>query len=180
MQSFGIREPRPGEQKALEALITDHFSEGKSYTVDLGLTDPDYHVRVAVEDGTILGVMAVAVYADVDDVVDEMYFFDTAEPLPEGERYGLLEMGYVRQGATGRGIGGSLLERVEEIGLDHDVDVFLADAWYHGGDDSPEMLFEAHGYETVYRDSLDRSAADCSKCVSACTCEKALTVRWVE
>ena len=198
MDEIAIRDPRPGDAEPLEALITSHFSEGSSYGVDLGLDDPAYHVLVAVEgdaagdgesdpdhdsgeaadrDGAILGVMALREFADPAAVADEMYFFDDPDLLPAAERYGHLEMGYVREGATGRGIGSRLLERLHAVGADRGVDLFLADSWYHGGDDSPEQLFDAHGYETVHRDPIERSAAECPKCEDECVCAGALAVR---
>jgi len=60
------------------------------------------------------------------------------------------------------------------------VDLFLADSWYHGGDDSPEKLFDRHGYETIHREPIDRPASECPKCETECTCEAALAVRRVE
>ena len=191
MDDIAIRDPRPDDAEALEELITSHFSEGSSYGVDLGLDDPTYHVLVAVEGGgndgtadgdsdeTILGVMALREFADPDAVADEMYFFDDPDLLPDAGLYGHLEMGYVRDDATGRGIGSRLLERLHAVGAERGVDLFLADSWYHGGDDSPEKLFDAHGYETVHRDPIERSAAECPKCEEECTCEGALAVRRV-
>ncbi|TKX43388.1 MULTISPECIES: GNAT family N-acetyltransferase [unclassified Halorubrum] len=198
MDEIAIRDPRPDDAEALEALITSHFSEGSSYGVDLGLDDPTYHVLVAVEagaedagetgaeggrkddeSGRILGVMALRELASPDAVADEMYFFDDPDLLPDAGLYGHLEMGYVRPDATGRGIGSRLLERLHAVGADRGVDCFLADSWYHGGDDSPEKLFDAHGYETVHRDPIERSADECPKCEGECVCEGALAVRRV-
>ena len=202
MTEFAIRDPRPDDAEALEALITSHFSEGSSYGVDLGLDDPTYTVLVAVEggagdagsekdaggeearedgdrDGEVLGVMALREFADPAAVADEMYFFDDPDLLPDAGLYGHLEMGYVRGDATGRGIGSRLLERLHAVGAARGVDLFLADSWYHGGDDSPETLFDAHGYETVHRDPIERSAAECPKCEGECVCEGALAVRRV-
>ena len=193
MDEIAIRGPRPSDAEPLEALITSHFSEGSSYGVDLGLDDPAYHVLVAVDgdaagdegsdpdrDGAILGVMALREFTQPAAVAGEMYFFDDPDLLPAAERYGHLEMGYVREGATGRGIGSRLLERLHAVGADCGVDLFLADSWYHGGDDSPEQLFDAHGYETVHRDPIERSAAECPKCEDECVCAGALAVRRAE
>jgi GNAT superfamily N-acetyltransferase len=204
MDEIAIRDPRSGDADTLEALITSHFSEGSSYGVDLGFDDPTYHVLVAVEggaeagddgeedgeqgggeqgdgesdrDGAILGVMALREFEDSAAVADEMYFFDDPDLLPPAALYGHLEMGYVRPDATGRGIGSRLLERLHAIGAERGVDLFVADSWYHGGDDSPEKLFDAHGYETVHRDPIERSAAECPKCEGECVCEGALAVR---
>jgi GNAT superfamily N-acetyltransferase len=201
MDDIAILDPRPDDAEALEELITSHFSEGSSYGVDLGLDDPTYHVLVAVEGGAevageaggeepredgerdrddaILGVMALRELDDPAAVADEMYFFDDPALLPDAELYGHLEMGYVRDGATGRGIGSRLLERLHAVGAARGVDLFLADSWYHGGDDSPERLFDALGYETVHRDPIERSAAECPKCEGECVCEGALAVRRV-
>jgi ribosomal protein S18 acetylase RimI-like enzyme len=197
MDEIAIRAPRPEDADELEALITAHFSEGSSYGVDLGIGDPTYHVLVAVEtggdagigasddagadaDGRILGVMALREFDDPAAVADEMYFFDDASLIPDAERYGHLEMGYVRDGATGRGIGSRLLERLHAIGAERGVDLFLADSWYHGGADSPEKLFDRHGYETVHREPIERPAAECPKCEVECICDAALAVRRVE
>jgi GNAT superfamily N-acetyltransferase len=131
-------------------------------------------------DGRILGVMALREFDDPAAVADEMYFFDDPSLIPDAERYGHLEMGYVRDGATGRGIGSRLLERLHAVGAERGVDLFLADSWYHGGADSPEKLFDRRGYETVHREPIDRPAAECSKCAVECTCDAALAVRRVE
>ncbi|OYR43063.1 N-acetyltransferase [Halorubrum sp. Ib24] len=197
MDEIAIRDPRPGDADEVEALITEHFSEGSSYGVDLGIGDPTYHVLVAVEggagpdddagpddggdaDGPILGVMALREFADPGAVADEMYFFDDPDLIPAADRYGHLEMGYVRDGATGRGIGSRLLGRLHGIGAERGVDVLVADSWYHGGADSPEKLFDRHGYEAVHREPIDRPAAECPKCEVECTCEAALAGRRVE
>ena len=200
MDEIAIREPRPGDAEELEALITAHFSEGSAYGVDLGLDDSTYHVLVAVEvdadagseadadaearadpkataTGRILGVMALREFAYPAAVADKMYFFDDPGLILDAERYGHLEMGYVRDGSTGRGIGSRLLERLHAIGAERGVDLFVADSWYHGGADSPEKLFDRHGYETVHREPIDRPAAECAKCEVECTCEAALAVR---
>ena len=200
MDDIAIRDPRPADAEPLEELITSHFSEGSSYGVDLGIGDPTYHVLVAVEadagdgaegaevesdgdgegDDAILGVMALREFDDPTDVAEEMYFFDDPDLLPAAALYGHLEMGYVRDGATGRGLGSRLLGRLHETGAERGVDLFLADSWYHGGDDSPEQLFDAHGYETVHREPIERPAAECPKCEETCTCEGALAVRRVD
>lgn len=179
MQAIGIREPRRDEADAIESLITDHFSEGSSYDVDLGIGDPDRHVRIAHEgDGTLLGVMGISVHDDAPAVAEEMHMFDTPEPIPAADRYGLLHMGYVREEATGRGVGSRLVERLEGIGRRRDVDCFLADSWYHGGDDSPERLLDRAGYETIVRELIeDRSAEECPKCEAVCTCERAMACK---
>ncbi|QUO48106.1 MULTISPECIES: GNAT family N-acetyltransferase [Halorubrum] len=201
MDEIAIRDPRPSDAEPLEALITSHFSEGSAYGVDLGIGDPAYHVLVAVEcgaeeaeeaggeepredgesdrDDAILGVMALRELDDPAAVADEMYFFDDPELLPAATLYGHLEMGYVRPDTTGRGIGSRLLERLHAVGAARGVDLFLADSWYHGGDDSPEKLFDAHGYETVHRDPIERSADECPKCEGECVCAGALAVRRV-
>ncbi|WP_434521035.1 GNAT family N-acetyltransferase [Halorubrum sp. AS12] len=194
MDDIAIRDPEPGDAEALEALITSHFSEGSTYGVDLGLDDPTYHVLVAVEGGAedgeeaggesdpddaILGVMALREFDEPAAVADEMYFFDDPGLLPSAGLYGHLEMGYVSEEATGRGIGSRLLERLHAVGAERGVDLFLADSWYHGGADSPEKLFDAHGYETVHRDPIERSADECPKCEGECVCEGALAVRRV-
>ncbi|GAA0725281.1 GNAT superfamily N-acetyltransferase [Halorubrum trapanicum] len=195
MDDIAIRDPEPGDAEALEALITSHFSEGSTYGVDLGLDDRTYHVLVAVEGGAedgeeaggesdpddaICGVMALREFAEPAAVADEMYFFDDPGLLPAAELYGHLEMGYVSEAATGRGIGSRLLERLHAVGAERGVDLFLADSWYHGGDDSPEKLFDAHGYETVHRDPIERPVDECPKCEGECVCEGALAVRRVE
>jgi len=193
MDEIAIRDPRPDDADELEALITEHFGEGSSYGVDLGIDDPTYHVLVAVEgeghagpdvggdvDGAVLGVMALREFAGPGAVADEMYFFDDPDLIPAADRYGHLGMGYVRDGATGRGIGSRLLGRLHGIGAERGVDVLVADSWYHGGDDSPEKLFDRHGYETVHREPIDRPAADCPKCEVECICEAALAVRRVD
>ncbi|ERH09778.1 MAG: acetyltransferase (GNAT) family [halophilic archaeon J07HX64] len=180
MKSITFREPTEADIAELEALITAHFSEGSSYTVDLGVGDPTYYARIAETEGSILGVMAINLFDDPGAVADEMYFFDDPDILPATDRYGLVEMGYVRPDATGQGIGSRLLERVEAIGIKHGADCLLSDSWYHGGPDSPKHLFHGHGYETVHRDPFDRPASECPKCEDDCVCAAGLVVRHVE
>ena len=177
MKSITVREPTEADVADMEALITAHFSEEGSYTVDPGLGDSTYHVRVAEDERSILGVMAVNMFDDPGAVADEMYFFDDPELLPAADRYGLLEMGYVRPDATGQGIGSRLLEQVESIGVEQGADCLLSDSWYHGGPDSPERLFDGHGYETVHRDTFDRPVEECPKCKDNCVCAAGLAVR---
>ena len=182
MQAIALREPQPTDEEPLEAMITEHFTEDSSNDVDLGLDNPDRHVRVVEDaDGTLLGVMALHIYESVDTLVEAMHMFDDTEPIPAADRYGHLQMGYVREEATGRGVGSRLMDRLHELGHEQDVDLFLADSWYHGGPDSPEKLFDRHGYETEYRSPIeDRTAEECPKCEEACTCEAAIAVRWVD
>lgn len=179
MQTIGIREPRPDDRAELESLINDHFSENASYEVSLGLQSSQYHVRVAESrDKTLLGVLGIEVFSDPASVIDSMYFFDRPDILPSAEYYGHLQMGYVRADATGNGVGSQLLDRIHSIGLEHNVELFAADAWYHGGPDSPEGLFQKHDYDVIHRDPIERPAADCPKCTTTCTCEAALPVLW--
>lgn len=177
MESITFREPTEADIPEMEALITAHFSEGSSYTVDPGVGDPTSHVRIAENEQSILGVMAVNMFDDPAAVADEMYFFNDPGLLPAADRYGLLEMGYVRPDATGRGIGSHLLELVESIGAEHGADCLLSDSWYHGGPDSPEHLFHGRGYETVHRDPFDRPAEECPKCEDNCVCAAGLVAR---
>lgn len=176
--SIGL--PEPGEEAEIESVVTAHFSPGASYDVSLGLDDPHHHVRVARADGEILGVSAVELFDTAEAVADAMYFFDDPDPIPAADRYGLAGMGYVRPDATGRGIGGRLLDRIHDIGVDHGVDCFLADSWFHDGDDSPRYMLDSRGYETILTDPLHRPAADCPKCRDTCRCSGAMAVRWVE
>ena len=177
MRQIQIREPVPGDETPLEDLITAHFSEGASYGVDLSISDPTRHVRVAADDEERLGVMGVNCLDDAAAVAEAMYFFDDPEGLPPADRYGLLEMGYVRADATGQGIGSRLLETVERVGRECDVDWFVVDSWYHGGPDSPQRLLAPNGYETVRTTPIERPASECPKCEVECTCEGAMGVR---
>ncbi|PSP17711.1 N-acetyltransferase [Halobacteriales archaeon QH_10_67_13] len=178
MESITIRPPRLEDAEPLEAMITDHFGEDGSYTVELGIDDPDLHVLVAETDAELVGVMALEVHDDRAGVEEEMYLIDSLDPVAPADRYGLLEMGYVREAYTGRGIGSRLIERLEEVGCERGVTVLVADSWFHGGPDSPEQLFVAHGYEVPHRHSIaDETDGPCSKCAGECTCEAALAAK---
>jgi GNAT superfamily N-acetyltransferase len=179
MTTVGIRPPRPADEAPLAALITEHMSDGSDYTVELGLDDPRLHVLVAEDDDRLLGSMALRVLDTRAAVEDELYLVDSVDPVDSVSRYGLLEMGYVRQDNTGRGVGGRLLERLHERGREAGVEAYLADAWFHGGPDSPEGLFDRYGYRVVHRHSIAGHAdGDCPKCGADCSCEAALTVRY--
>lgn len=178
MESVTIRSPNPDDVDPLEAMITAHFGADSSYTVELGLDDPDLHVLVADAGTEPVGVMGLGIHDDQREVEAEMYLIDSLEEVRPAERYGLLQMGYVRDGYTGRGIGSRLLERLEQIGREQGVTVFVADAWCHGGPDTPERLFDAHGYDIPHRHSIaDRSEDPCPKCDGACRCEAALVAK---
>ena len=55
MDEIAIRDPRPGDAEALEALITAHFSDGQSYGVDLVFEELDF-ILVDVRERPHLGV----------------------------------------------------------------------------------------------------------------------------
>ena len=179
MQGLSVRPATPADEDELERLITDHFGPDADYTVAVHPDDPDRVVRVAAdESGTLVGVMGLTVCDTQAAVGEEMYLVETTDPVPPAERYGLLEMGYTRDGYAGRGIGSRLLDRLHEAGRERDVALFLADAWFHGGPDSPEPFFERHGYEVRHRRSMAGHAdGDCSKCGPDCVCEAALVAR---
>ncbi len=179
MQGLTVRPATPAEEDDLEALVTEHFGPDADYTVTATPDDPDRTLRVAVdESGTRLGVMGLTVLDGVAAVGEEMYLVETTDPVPPADRYGLLESGYVREGHAGRGVGSRLLGAVHRFGRERDVDLFLADAWFHGGPDSPEPFFERSGYEVVHRRSMAGHAdGECPKCGADCVCEAALVVR---
>lgn len=178
MESVTIRPPNPDDVGPLEAMITAHFGAEGSYTVELGLDDPDLHVLVADAGTKLVGVMGLGIYDDRREVEAEMYLIDSLEEVRPADRYGLLQMGYIRDGCTGRGIGSRLLERLERIGREQGVTLFVTDAWFHGGPDTPERLFDAHGYDVPHRHSIaDRSEDPCPKCTVSCRCEAALVAK---
>lgn len=179
MEGLTIRPARPADVDELESMITAHFGPDADYTVAVGADEPDRVVRVAVDEtGTLVGVMGLTILDDVEAVGEEMYLIETTDPVPPADRYGLLEMGYTREGYAGQGIGSRLLERLHRVGRERDVDRFLADAWFHGGSDSPEPFFERHGYSVAHRRSMVGHAdGECPKCGATCVCEAALVVR---
>ena len=64
-----------------------------------------------------------------------------------------------------------------EIGESNGVELFVADAWFHGAPDSPARLLDEHGYETVRTRSIADREEPCPKCEGRCVCEAALVVR---
>jgi|GEM_PF-303404 len=180
-QSYGVDlgfdDPTYRVLVATEADATGGSDGGGGVDAAAGGDTPAGADAQARDAGEILGVMALREFESPTAVAEEMYFFDDPALLPEASRYGHLEMGYVRDGATGRGIGSRLLERLHAIGAERGVDLFVADSWYHGGADSPKKLFDRHGYETIHREPIERPAAECPKCERECTCEGALVVR---
>lgn len=84
-----------------------------------------------------------------------MHLIDTAEPIPTAETYGLVHMGYVATEQTGKGngIGSTLLNRLHTLGEQHGIDVFVSDAWFHGGEDTPKRLLINHGYNVIFTNS---------------------------
>lgn len=160
------------------ALITAHFAEEWSYEVPENDERGGSYVRVAEREGEPVGIMALTTYDSRERVREAMHLVDTAEGVPSASTYGLVHAGYVAPAHTGTGIGSRLLERLHEIGDTNGVEVFVADAWFHGGPDSPDGLLTTHGYDVVYTESIAGHAdGPCPKCGTPCTCEAALTVR---
>lgn len=173
-----LRPLTESDQSRVEQLITAHFSDSDSYTVVVNNEEDGRYVRVAEFGGEIHGVMAVTAYDSLDDVVQAMHLVDTAEPIPTAETYGLVHMGYVSAEQTGTGIGSLLLERLHTLGEQHGIDVFVSDAWFHGGEDTPEQLLTSHSYDVVFTKSIAGYAdTGCSKCPGECVCKAALAVR---
>lgn len=174
-----FRPPTEDDRQVLEEMITEHFSEGSSYDVELGLDDDAVTMLVAELDGLVVGVMGLTTYERRAAVEDAMYMFDDATPVPKGSLYGYLHTGYVRDGYTGQGIGSELFERMYNDGIDRGVDVFVADSWFHGGADSPAKMFERYNFRVVERRDISGHADDgvCPKCGPDCVCDAALVVR---
>ncbi|MBB6646452.1 GNAT family N-acetyltransferase [Halobellus ruber] len=173
-----VRPLRESDRETVAGIVAAHFAEGWSY--DLPADDPasGTFVRVAERDGAVVGVMALSVSGDRAAVRDAMHLFDTVEPLPEASRYGLVHAGYVAPAHTGEGIGSRLLEALHAIGVEEGVTAFVADAWVHGGPDSPKRLLAAHGYDVVSTRSIaGHTDGPCPKCGTPCVCEAALAVR---
>ncbi len=175
-----IRPLTAADREPVESIITAHFADGWSYDVPMNDEQDGTFVRVAERDGDPLGVMALSTYTTLARLREAMHLVDTPDPVPDATRYGHIHAGYVAPAHTGEGIGSRLLERVHAVGerADVDVDVFVADAWFHGGPDSPARLLRAHDYEVVHAHSIAGHAdGPCPKCGQPCVCEAALAVR---
>jgi len=175
-----VRPLRPADREAVGAIIAAHLADGWSYELPRDDADTGTFVRVAEHDGSVVGVMALSTYADAADVRDAMHLFDTADRLPATPRYGLVHAGYVATDHTGAGVGSRLLERLHAIGAERGVTAFVADAWFHGGPDSPAGLLAGHGYDIVTTRPIEgHTDGPCPKCGADCVCEAALAVRRV-
>ena len=178
VNSISYRNPVPQDGEVLEELITEHFTQGSDYDVELGLDDPSTVLRIAEKDGIVVGVMGLTTYDERHDIEEAMFHFQDIEPVSEYDTYGYLHTGYVRQGYTGQGIGSELFEQLRKEGFERGVDVLVADSWFHGGEDSPEKLFEKYDFDVVRtRDISDHAGDDvCPKCGNDCVCGVALGV----
>jgi GNAT superfamily N-acetyltransferase len=175
-----IRPLTAADRKPIESIITAHFTDGGSYDVPTNDEQDGTFVRVAERNGALLGVMALSTYTTPTQLREAMYLVDTLDPVPDVARYGHIHAGYVAPAHTGEGIGSRLLERVHAIGQRDDVgvDVFVADAWFHGGADSPARLLRTHDYEVVHTHLIaGHAGGSCPKCGESCVCEAALAVR---
>ncbi|ERG97124.1 GNAT family N-acetyltransferase [Haloquadratum walsbyi] len=160
------------------SLITSHFADGWSYDVPVNNESAGTYVRVAEQNDTPVGVMALTIYESRKQLQDAMHLIDTVEQIPPESRYGFIHAGYVDPDRTGEGIGSSLIERLHDIGESRDVDHFIADAWFHGGPDSPAQLLTTHEYDIVHTHSIaGHTDGPCPKCGTSCVCEAALAVR---
>jgi len=164
------------DRDAVASLITAHFADGRSYEVPVDDESAGTAVRVAERGGTPVGVMALSTYASRAKLRDAMHLFETVDPVPEVATYGLVHAGYVHPDHTGSGIGSRLLNAIHRIGESNGVGLFVADAWFHGGPDSPARLLEKRGYETVLTRSIADRDGPCPKCGDRCVCEAALVV----
>ena len=175
-----IRPLREADREAVAGIIATHLADEWSYEVPRNDEDGGTFVRVAERGQEVVGVMALSTYAESAALRDAMHLIGTADPIPEASRYGLVHAGYVAPDHTGAGVGSRLLERLHDVGGDNGVTAFVADAWFHGGPDSPARLLAAHGYDVVYTRSIaGHTDGPCPKCGSRCACEAALAVRSV-
>ena len=174
-----IRPLREADRAAVAGIIASHLADEWSYEVPRYDPSSGRFVRVAECEGEIVGVMALSTYADPAAVRDAMHLFGAGDrlPVPDAPRYGLVHAGYVAPGHTGEGVGSRLLERLHDLGDDAGVTAFVADAWFHGGPDSPARLLAAHGYDIVHTRSIAGHTDPCPKCGTNCVCEAALAVR---
>ena len=168
------------EMNAVASLITSHFADGWSYDVPVNDESAGTFVRVAEQNDDLVGVMALTIYASRERLRDAMHLIDTVEPIPHESQYGFIHAGYVDPERTGEGIGSSLIELLHEIGESQGLNTFIADAWFHGGSDSPARLLTTHGYDVAHTHSIaGHTEGPCPKCGSTCVCEAALTIRSV-
>lgn len=175
-----IRPLREADRAAVAGIVATHLADEWSYEIPGDDPSNGTFVRVAERGAEIVGVMALSTYADPAAVRDAMHLIETADPIPEASRYGFVHAGYVAPEHTGEGVGSRLLERLHDLGDDAGVTAFVADAWFHGGPDSPARLLAAHGYDVVYSRSIaGHTDGPCPKCGSRCVCEAALAVRRV-
>ena len=174
-----LRPLMAADRQSVRDLITAHFSDNGSYTVTVNDESNGVYARVVEADGSIRGVMALTRYDTKAELGEAMHLVDTVAQIPTASIYGLIHMGYVASDHTGEGIGSRLLDRLHAIGAREGVDVFVSDAWFHGGTDTPEHLLRNHGYEVAFKRPLSGGHAedDCPKCTGECVCEAALTVR---
>lgn len=175
-----VRPLTDADTEPVAEFITAHFSGERSYDVPVNDEAAGTFVRIAEDDDEPVGVMALSTYDSRTDLRDAMHLVDTVEPVPTATQYGLIHAGYVAPERTGNGIGSRLLRELHDIGEASGVEVFAADAWFHGGPDSPAHLLRSHGYDVVHTHSIAGHAdGDCLKCSGECVCEAALTVRTV-
>ena len=176
-----VRPLTPADRESVESIITAHLAGEGSYDVPIDDDQSGTYARVAERDSDPVGVMALSTYTAPERLREAMHLVDTTELVPEATRYGHVHAGYVAPRHTGEGIGTRLLECVHDIGEQSaDVDVFVADAWFHGGSDSPARLLRAHDYEVRHTHSIAGHAdGACPKCGQSCVCEAALAVRSV-
>ena len=173
-----IRPLIQADREPVSELITAHFTVDRSYEFPVNDECDGTVARVAEEDGEIIGVMALSTYTAAEDLCDAMHLIDTVDLVPQRPMYGLVHAGYTAPERTGEGIGSQLLAALHDIGTTNGVDVFVADAWFHGGPDSPAELLAAYGYDIVHTHSIAGHAdGTCHKCPGSCTCEAALAVR---
>jgi GNAT superfamily N-acetyltransferase len=178
-----VRPLRESDRETVAGIIASHFAEGWSYDLPEDDAASGTFVRVAERDGAVVGVMALSVYGGRAAVRDAMHLFDADDPLPlpDASQYGLVHAGYVAPGHTGEGIGSRLLEALHAIGEERGMTLFVADAWFHGGPDSPKRLLAANGYDVVFTRSIaGHTDGPCPKCGTPCVCEAALAVRRVD
>jgi GNAT superfamily N-acetyltransferase len=175
-----IRPLTAADRESARSIVTAHFADEWSYDVPTNDPQVGTFVRIAERNDESLGVMALSTYTAPARLREAMSIVDTLDPVPDAARYGHVHAGYVRSTHTGEGVGSRLLEHLHGIGERDGVDVFVVDAWLHGGDDSPARLLETHGYEVVHTHSIAGHAdGPCPKCEGSCVCEAALAVRSV-
>lgn len=178
MSEYQIRKATVADEDfVFENIIKPHLREPEAYEISFS-SKLDVYPYLVEEDGipisvTVLHILDAQHVHQEFSIIDQS--IDSIMGIPPGETVGLLRTGFTSPEYTGNGYGTALLDAVTAVATINNAGYLVAEAWCHGGEDSPNNLLETAGFEQkpVCKNWV-KNSEDCIKCGGDCSCEAVL------